>query len=114
MRNLKFSELAFPRGLNLALLTEVLPEEKLMEFILKYSGEQRLKRRIVLPSHQTVKKVFCYHIWSLIQKGKITWDEVKADFKKECKSLKVLDITKHEIKRLYTQRLREILREEGK
>ena len=111
MKDIRYYELSFPKGLNLDLLEKILPEEKFMEFILKYSGEQRFRRRIILPSHQCLKKVFCHYLWKLIKEKRITWEEVKADFKDEIKTLKFLDLTKYEVERLYKQRKIEILKE---
>jgi len=53
---------------------------------------------------------FFHHIWTLIEDGELTWELVKTDFKKEFKTLKALDISKFEARRLYKQRELEIAR----
>lgn len=111
MNKIDYKELNFPRGLNLDLLAKILPEDKLMGFLVKHSKEDRLKRRIILPSRKTMKKVLCFYIWSQIKEEKTTWEKIKSELKSEFKTLKALDITKAEVKRLYNQRFMEIMDE---
>lgn len=104
MKEIKFSELKFPAGLNLHLLAEILPEKKFREFIVKFSREKRIDRRIILPSHSCIKKVFFHYLWSQVESGKATWEEIKRDFYSEFKTLKSASISKKLVKKLYVQR----------
>ncbi len=113
IKKIDYKELNFPRGLNLDLLLEIVDEDKLMEFLVKNSKEVRLKRRIILPSHKTIKKVFCFYIWNQIKSGKTTWEKIKGELKSEFKTLKALDLTKFEVERLWKQRFKEILDEKN-
>ncbi len=113
MEKLKISQLRFPEGLNIGLLASVLPEEKLELLIIRNKMKDRKQRRIILPSAQTIKKIVFHHLYSQILEGKISWEEIKAEFRKEYESLKALNISKAEAERLYRQREKEILREQG-
>jgi len=114
MKNIKFSELKFPAGLNLHLLAEILPEKKFREFIVKYSRERRKNRRIILPSHSCIKKVFFHYIWNLVETKKTSWEEIKTSFKKDFKTLKSAGISKKDVIEFYTQRKKEIVIEKIK
>jgi len=107
MQRIRYSELKWPAGLNLDILSEVLSEKELRDLLVKYSKEERLKRRIILPSSKTIKKVVLHYLWSLIERGETSWKEVKQDFKKDFKTLKAIDISKREVKRLFIQREKE-------
>ena len=114
MNRIEYQKLSWPKGLNLDLLAEVLPEEKLVEFLVKNSFHKRLSRRIILPSSQTIKKIIFHYLWSRIVEKKTTWEKIRDDFKSEMKTLKALSITKHEAERLYKQRCKEIIKERQK
>jgi len=114
MKEIRFSQLRFPKGLNLDLLAEVLSERKFREFIAKFSKEKRKDRRIILPSHSCIKKVFFHYLWNEIESGKMSWEQVKKDFRRDFKSLKEAGISKKVVKKLYVQRQKEILLEKIK
>ena len=109
MRQIEYSKLCWPEGLNLNILFTVLSERNLRALLSQHSQEERRARRIILPSHKTIKKVIFHYIWSLVENGEISWDEVKGDFKKEFGTLREANISKKEMKRLYVQRRKEIL-----
>ena len=67
----------------------------------------------MLPSLKCIRKVLCHHLWSKIEDGSKTWDEVKGDLKEEFKTLKSLGLKKHKVKRMYEQREKEIEREKS-
>ena len=103
MRKIKYSRLKWLAGLNLHLLAEVLPENKFREFIVKFSREKRIDRRIVLPSHSCIKKIFFHYLWSQVENGEATWEEIKRDFYSEFKTLKSAGISKKLVKKLYVK-----------
>ena len=111
MKEIKFSQLKFPQGLNLDLLAEVLPEKKFREFIVKFSREKRIDRRIILPSRSCIKKVFFHYLWNLVETEEMSWEEIKISFRKDFKSIKEAGISKKVVKKLYIQRRKEILSE---
>lgn len=110
MMKVEYSKLAFPKAFNLGILTDILSDETLVALIAKHKNKVRKKRIIILPSSRTVRKIFFHHIWTLIEDGELTWELVKTDFKREFKTLKALDISKFEARRLYEKREREIAR----
>lgn len=114
MKEVKFSQLKWPAGLNLSLLANILPENKFRNFIVKYSMKKRKDRRIILPSHSCVKKTYFHYLWDLVETGKMSWDEIKMDFRKDFNTLKEAGIEKKEIKKLYNQRKKEIIVEKVK
>lgn len=108
---IKFSDLSFPKGLNLAILSELLTEESLQMLIALSAKKDRKSRRIILPSQQCLKKVFCHYIWEKIDSGEITWKQWKKAIKNELGLLKNLNFTKWDCKKLHTARKLEIERE---
>jgi len=60
MKKIKFSDLSWPKGLNLHLLIEFLSEDKLMKLIMAHVDDDRETREIILPSRKTAKKVFAH------------------------------------------------------
>lgn len=90
---IEYSKLNWPKGLNLDLLLEILTEDQLKEFLAEHAKKKRLERRIVLPSATCIKKVYFHNLWSLIEKGETTWEEIKNDFKKEFKSLRSISVS---------------------
>jgi len=109
MRRIEYSKLCWPAGLNLDILFIVLSERNLRALLSQHSQEERRARRIILPSHKTIKKVIFHYIWGLVENGEISWDEVKRDFKKEFGTLKEANISKKEMRRLFRQRKKEVL-----
>lgn len=111
MKEVEFEELSWPKGLGLDILEplkQFVPEEVFKEFIVGFSRDPRKARRIILPSKQTIRKVFFHYLWRLIEEGEASWDEIKEGFKNDFKTLKSLNITKYEARRLYRQRKKEI------
>jgi hypothetical protein len=105
-----FKKLAFPKGLNLELLKPFLTEEKLRKLIAVSTKKSRRERRVILPSDTCLRKVLAHYIWPQIWSGKISWPRLKKELRKTG-SLRSLKFTRSEIKRLYEQREREILKE---
>lgn len=114
MEEIDFEKLKWPKGLNLELLAPLekfIPEDIFKKFIVGHARMPRKERRIIFPSQRTIKKIYFHYVWGLIKKGETSWEEIKEKFKKDFKTLKVLDITKFEAERLYKQREREIQNE---
>jgi len=108
---IKFSDLSFPKGLNLEILSELLTEESLQMLIALSAKKDRKSRRIILPSQRCLKKVFCFYIWDKIENGETTWAKWKKGIKDELGQLKNLNFTKWDCKKLWTARKIEIERE---
>jgi len=114
MKEINFSKLKFPAGLNLDLLKEILPEKEFRKFIVRYSKEKRKNRRIILPSHACVKKTFFHYLWSLVENGEASWEMIKRDFYAELETLKSAGISKKDVIKFYNQRQKEIVMEKIK
>lgn len=110
-KQVKFTELNFPKAMNLHLLLGIVDGEKLVEFLIEHSKKERLKRRIVLPSSRCMKKVFAHFLISRIKNGKTTWREIKKMLKKEFGTLKRAEVNKFDLIKLYNQREKEIKKE---
>lgn len=108
---IKFSDLSFPKGLNLEILSELLTEDSLQMLIALSAKKDRKSRRIILPSQRCLKKVFCHYIWEKIDSGDPTWKQWKRAIKDEFGLLKNLDFTKWDCKKLWEVRKIEIERE---
>ena len=107
-----FSELCWPRKLNLSLLLEFLSEQDLGKLILNSLNKSRTERRIVLPSAKCVKKVVCYYYGKQVEElGIMNWDEAMEEMKGGSKTLKALNISRKKVKELYEQRKKEISKE---
>ena len=108
---INFSDLSFPKGLNLDILSELLTEESLQMLIALSAKKDRKSRRIILPSQRCLKKVFCHYIWEKIDSGETTWKQWKEAIKNELVLLKNLNFTKWDCKKLHEARKIEIERE---
>lgn len=108
---IKFSDLNFPKGLNLEILSELLTEESLQMLIALSAKKDRKSRRIILPSQRCLKKVFCHYIWEKIDSSETTWKQWKRAIKDEFVLLKNLNFTKWDCKKLHAARKIEIERE---
>ena len=105
---MKFSELNFPRKLNLRPLEKILSEKELEMLVLSHLDKERLKRRIVLPSQKCYRKVIAFYFGCQVEEGKMSWDEVMEKIKGSFKSLKEIGDSRKKVKRLFLQRKKEI------
>jgi len=105
------TKLNLPRGLNLHILQEVIPAEKLEALMKERSGMSRRDRRVIFPSRNCLRKCLIHFY---VEKH-------NGDFKKVLELLrdeegilawKGLHLTN--IKRMYLQRCKEIEKEERK
>ncbi len=108
---MKISQLNFPKAMNLNLLTEILPEKKLMDLILNNCSKNRKDRRIVLPSKLCLKKVVFHHYGKKVANGKITWTQAMKKLRDGFDSLKEMGLERKAVKRLFCQREKEIIKE---
>ena len=105
---MKFSELNWPRKLNLRPLRKFLTERELEMMVMSHLDKDRLKRRIVLPSQKCYRKVIAYHFGCLVEEGKLSWSEVMERIKGSFKTLKELNISRRKVRQLFLQRKKEI------
>jgi len=108
MIEIVFEKLAWPKGLNLGILEEIMKAENPTNFILLKSFLDRKNRRIILPSWQTFKKVLCHYLWGLIEKNEVGWEEVKKFIQEKFGTIKDFIDSKSQVKRLWAQREKEI------
>jgi len=103
-----FSELMWPRKLNLGLL-KFLPEEELTALILNNLDKARTERRIVLPSKKCARKIVCYYYGKQVEElGTMSWDEAMEEMKGDSETLKALKVSRKKVKELYLTRKKEI------
>jgi len=105
---MKFSELNFPKKLNLRLLRKFLTEKELEMMVVSHLDKDRLKRRIVLPSLKCFRKVVCYYFGCQVEQSKLSWPEVMKKIKGSFGSLKESGDSCQKVRRLYETRKREI------
>ena len=105
---MKYSDLSFPKKLNLSILAPLLSDSQMLVLIKAYSQRSHEERKIILPSKSCLRKCIAYF---LIKKH-------KGDFSAVMEALrdgeKVLAKGGHfitNIKRLCAQRAKEIKRE---
>lgn len=108
MLKIQFDELSFPKGLNLDILSIIVPQRKLLKLMMEYSGKTRTERRIMLPSKKCLRKVYSHHIYKRILAGDLTWEDFKKDLRKDIGTIKALGFSKHNVKKFYKQREKEI------
>ena len=111
MLKINHGDLNFPQGLNLNILSTILPKDKLFTLMMKYSGKKRMERRIVLPSAKTIRKVYSHYIYKRILEGNLSWEEFKKDLRKDLGTIKAVGFSKHNVRKFYHQREKEIERE---
>jgi len=102
---MKFSDLKFPKAMNLHLLSEILDEEKMMKLILKNEGKERKARRIILPSRKLLRKCVIYYY---AKKHDGDFEEVLRALKGDFESPDEAGLRKDKIIELYEQRKKEI------
>lgn len=106
---MKYSDLIFPKAMNLDILSEILDDDEMMDLIRKYEGEERRSRRIILPSRKLIRKCIIYY---LATKHKENFEEVLKELKGKLNTADEDILRKDKIIELYQQRKREI--EDGK
>ncbi len=111
MLKIQHDRLNFPRALNLDVLSNVISREKLFTLMMKYADKKRTERRIVLPSSKTIRKVYSHYIYKRILAGELTWNDFKKDLRSDIGAIKTLGFSKHNVKKFYNQRQKEIERE---
>jgi len=102
---MKFSDLKFPKAMNLHLLSEILDEEKMMKLILKNEGKERKARRIILPSRKLLRKCVIYYYAT---KHDGDFEQVITALKGDFESSEEAGLRKDKIIELYKSRKKEI------
>jgi len=110
MIKINFTELAWPKGLNLNKLQDFLSEEKLKKIIIENLNNSRKERIIILPSKKCAKKILAHFLMTQVQQGNITMEKLLKELKKQG-FWEELGLDKKQLKRLYRQRSREIIKE---
>ena len=102
---MKFSDLVFPKALNLHILSEILDDGQMMDLIKRCEGGTRKERRIIFPSRKLIRKCIIYY---LMQKHKENFEEVLKELKGDLELPEEAGLRKDKIIELYVQRKREI------
>lgn len=112
----KPSEVAWPKGGNLTFFMKELPqilqfspeqEKKFHELIFSKTRLPRWKRLVVLPNHQLLRKIICYHYRRCVEEGLMEETEAILILAKQ-------GVNKKQFKRLAAQRAKELARDIGK
>lgn len=111
MRQIDFTKLIWPKLMNLDHLAKIIPEESLRKFIVSYARLDRKKRRIILPSLSCLRKIICHHLWSQVESGEKSWEQIKSDLIEEFTTLESIDLKKTNVKRFFDSREKEIMKE---
>ena len=110
MLKAKFSQLNYPRGLGLDIISEYLSDDQMEKLITKYRDLPRKQRRIILPGILCVRKVYFHYVWCQVLKGK-SWKKIKKDFTLFGGTLGLARAGKCDVRDCYKQRQKEISRE---
>ncbi|TET67486.1 MAG: hypothetical protein E3J56_12825 [Candidatus Aminicenantes bacterium] len=105
---MKFSDLIFPKALNLHILSEILDDGQMMDLIKRCEGGTRKERRIILPSRKLIRKCIIYY---LAIKHKENFAEVLKELKGDFESLEEAGLREDKIIELFDQRKKEIKNE---
>jgi len=103
--------LNLPRGLNLSILAEVIPEEELEFLIKELSGKSRKERRVIFPSRTCLRKCLIHH---LVNKHDKNFKKVLELLRDQDGILAWKGLHIGNLKRMYFQRCKEIEREKNK
>lgn len=106
---MKFSDLIFPKAMNLHLLSEILDEDQMLNLILENEGKTRKERRIILPSRKLIRKCIIYF---LAMKHKENFAEVLKELKGDLELPEEAGLRKDKIIELYQSRKKEIKNEQ--
>lgn len=108
----RFSEMSYPKGLGLDIISEYLSDEQMDELIVRYRDLPRKERRIILPSQFCTRKVYFHYVWKQVLKGK-SWKKIREDFKPYGGTLILAKAHGYVVRKCYEQRQKEIERESG-
>jgi len=107
---MKVRELSFPAKTGMSFFQEILSNRALLDIIRHFSHLSKKERTIEMPSAHHLKKAICHFYGRRVLNKEMTFQEVVRVFKKNL-TFKEIGIEPREIKRLFWQREREILRE---
>ncbi len=106
----KFSQLNYPKGLGLKIISEYLSDAQMDELIVRYRDMPRKQRRIILPSQFCTRKVYFHFVWKQVLKGR-SWKKIRKDFKPYGGTLILAKAHGYVVRKCYLQREKEIARE---
>lgn len=104
-------QLNLPKGLNLHILQEVIPAEKLEAMVKERANMPRKDRRVIFPSRNCLRKCLIHF---LVNKYNRDFKKVMELLRDEEGILASKGLHLTNIKRMYLQRCKEIEREERK
>ncbi len=107
---MRYSNLIFPKAMNLHLLSEILDDDQMMKLILRNEGKERRARRIILPSRKLIRKCIIYF---LATKHKENFEEVIKELRGKLDTPDEDIFRKDKIIELYQQRKKEIENEKN-
>lgn len=105
---MRYSDLIFPKAMNLHLLSEILDDDQMMKLILKNESKERKARRIILPSRKLLRKCVIYYY---AKKHNGNFEKVITALKGNPESSEDPGLRIDKIIELYNQRCKEIERE---
>lgn len=107
---MKVRELSFPSKTGMSFFQEILSNRALLDIIRHFSHLSKKQRTIEMPSSHHLKKAICHYYGRKVLNKEMSFQEVVKVFKKGL-TFREIGIEPREIKRLYFQREKEILRE---
>ena len=108
MRKIDFKKLSWPANTNMDLLAKALTERELIKLLKFFSNRSEKDRIIRLPRKAIIVKCLIFAYMEQVSAGKMDEKEALSELRLK---LGYLCPEKKEIKRLYYQRKKEILRE---
>ena len=112
MDKIPIEKLLFPKKSGMEIFKEVLSPQLLFELIKRFIYKSQEERTVEFPNVHEFKKAVCFYLGYQAEVEKnLTWDEVMEILKGQSKTLKALDISRKEVKRLYEQKWEEIRRD---
>lgn len=104
----RFSELSYPSGLGLSIISEYLTDAQMEELIFRYRDVPRKKRRVILPPRVCVRKVYLHFLYKKIIAGLVTWKDLSQELKERFGTLYFARMTLTHLKEAHYRREREI------
>lgn len=103
-------DLDFPARTGMPLLQKFMSHKILWELVKRLKDEDLRTRTIVFPSSLDLRKAIAYFFGEKVSRGDLSWEQVVQIWRAKLK-LKDGGLSMKEMKRLYSQRASEILRE---
>lgn len=107
---MKLKDWNLPKGLNLDPLLDFMSEKKILALIDNMADKPRKDRKIIFPSRSCMRKCLVYY---LVEKFNGNFDVVMNILRGGEKILAEKGLYKGNVRKLYEQRKKEILKENG-